>query len=156
MKNVINVKIANIDCLPPEAMEELKEFQKKFNEKYGGCSITETLKYELNYDVHLFEKYLKVKYNCPKLRCKLNSELGFHEEWWTLKELCEVYKKYYPKSYIKKERYTKREVNEMLADLLISDVISAYSPIYQYSHSDNPHEIYDKNIRVKCRYFLDD
>ena len=159
MKNVINVKI---DCLPPEAMRDLKEFQKKFNEKYSGweigSGITEILKYEMNYDVHCFEKYLKVNYNCPELRCKINSELGFHEEWWSVKELCEIYKKYYPERYIKKEKYTKREVNNMLFDLHIIDVVNAYSPIYLYSSSEmnDPHEIYDKNIYVKCRYFLDD
>lgn len=147
--------------MPAEAMSDLKGFQKKFNEKYRGLMITETVQYELNYDLHCFEKYLKDKYDCPELKCKLNSELGFHEEWWSLEKLCEIYKKHYPDRYIKKEKYTKREVNNMLSDLHIIDVVSDYSPIYQYTNSEmnDPHEIheiYDKNIRVKCRYFLDD
>ena len=153
MKNMV----ITFDFMPPEAMGDLKEFQKKFDEKYKGFEITEILQYEMNYDLHCFEKYIKDKYHCPELRCKINNELGFHEETWTVKELCEIYKKHYPERYIKKEKYTKREVNNMLFNLQIIDLVDTYSPIYQYnSEIDDSNEIYDKNIHVMCRYFLDD
>ena len=143
-----------VDGIPEEAVEEVKEFHEELINKYKGTRDDEEFRIRLNQDINQFQKYLKEKYVFNDVSCKLTGPAAYHETIWSVDELCEIYEEYYPERYEDKEEYTRIEINNMLFDLHIIDIVERYQCValpYSFAEKHN-NEIFEGTIRVNCRY----
>jgi hypothetical protein len=159
MNNRINI---NMDWIPPEALEEVKQIQKELDEEFNGRIFDETTNTLLNHRLHEIEQYLNEKYGHlqqQQIQVKQQGEGAYHEETWTVEKISQVHETYYPERK-HKQRYTRREVNNMLFDLTICDVLSShevvYSPFaveeYDEEYDVDGDELFDDEVTVFCRY----
>ena len=147
-----------MDWIPPEALEEVKQIQKELDEEFNGRIFDETTNTLLNHRLHEIEQYLNEKYGHlqqQQIQVKQQGEGAYHEEKWTVEKISQVHETYFPERK-HKQRYTRREVNNMLFDLTICDVLSShevvYSPFDVEDYDVDGDEIFDDEITVFCRY----
>jgi hypothetical protein len=155
MNNRINI---NMDWIPPEALEEVKQIQKELDEEFNGRICDETTNILLNHRLHEIEQYLNEKYGHlqqQQIQVKQQGEGAYHEEKWTVEKISQVHETYFPERK-HKQRYTRREVNNMLFDLTICDVLSSHDVVYYpfdvEDYKGDGDEIFDEEITVFCRY----
>lgn len=153
--NNINI---NMDWVPPEALEEVKQIQKELDEEFKGRFIDETTYIQLNHRLLEIEQYLNEKYGHlteQQIQVKLQGEGAYHEEKWTVEKISQVHETYYPERK-HKQRYTRREVNNMLFDLTICDVLHSYETVYYpfnvEDYNEDGDEIFDDEVTIFCRY----
>lgn len=146
--------------IPEEAVDECYDFYDKLKKEFVKQKDTESLRMKLNYMVRDFDVLLKMKYrNYDGLEgfevgCKVVGEWAYHFAIWSVEEICDVYREYYPERFVDKDEYTRIEVNNMLFELEIRDIINGYECIalpYSFAEKHN-NEVFDGMVRVKCRY----
>jgi len=147
-----------MDWIPQEASEEIKQIQKEIDEEFNGRMFNETTYIQLNHRLYEIEQYLNKKYGhlqSQRIQVKLQGEGAYHEEKWTVEKISQVHETYYPERK-HKQRYTRREVNNMLFDLTICDVLSSHEVVYYpfdvEDYKADGDEIFDDEITVSCRY----
>lgn len=154
MNNRINI---NMDWIPPEALEEVKQIQKELDAEFKGRISDETTYTLLNHRLQEIEQYLNEKYgHLQPQQIQVKQQGGaYHEETWTVEKISQVHETYYPERK-HKQRYTRREVNNMLFDLTICDVLHSHEVVYYpfdvEDYDVDGDELFDDEVTVFCRY----
>lgn len=144
------IKIDNVSN--EQRKKELEKLFTKCLKKFGGASINECTRTELNYEITGLLKYIEDNYPEEKITCDFSGGVAYHEEIWTLNDILEAYKKCYPKRYDKnKKEYTRREVNNILFALQTIGYIQNHTPI-AYPDCPSNNELFEGMITVQCQF----
>jgi len=155
--NDIKIKVD----IPDEASEETYAKIKQLRKKYTGLPLTDTTKAKLNREVQIFQEHLRENYQYSYLkliRFELCGEEGYVDDVWTVYIISKVHEAYYPERK-HKEQYTRREINNMLFDLMLLEILYSYDELYTPSIIDEKgrmlnrgDELYFGTVHVKRRY----
>ena len=140
-----------------EQLEKYKSRLLKIREEYVGQPINSVTKAELQYEMLRLEDYIKC-YEEPgnNISVELTGDVAYNFTHWSLNELLDYYKHYYPDRFEDKEIYRRIDVNNMLFELEIKGVINGYECValpYSFAEKHNTQPFPEwETISVNAKY----
>lgn len=139
-----------------EQLEKYKSRLLKLREEYVGKPMNSVTKAELQYEMLRLEDYIKCYEEPGNISVELTGDVAYNFTHWSLNELLDYYKHYYPDRFEDKEIYRRIDVNNMLFDLEIKGVINGYKCValpYSFAekHNNKPFPEWE-TIGVNAKY----